>query len=420
MQRFFSSQTTRSVLLLVFSVVSIFVLLGRAIVEVANRLIYQDWPKLGTSALDALGMLACAGLLVPLLTGSIRQLQGRELPSASLPPINGRHFLGLAIAWVVMVTAASLLTKLPGFGWLLAAPAFLLAMLIPVATLAWTGAGGLVSGPRRRLWAAFGLGMAGSTGLAILFEYLVVGVGVVIGAAAIILHPELQPILRDIQSQVASADNMESLLTFLAPYLTNPWVLLMALLFASVLTPLIEEAAKPLAVWLLGRNLRSPAEGFALGALCGAGFALLEGLLASSNMAEVLYFGLPARAASSLMHVTLSALMGWGIASAALEKRYLRLVGIYALCVGLHGLWNGSALLAVYGSLRPTVLGSAYDPVSLLASMLGVGMIGATFLLIAFTLPALNRRLRPTQSDIIAPLASQPERPPDGLDSQSD
>jgi hypothetical protein len=419
MRRFFSSPGNRSILLLVFSAISMLVLFGRAAVVAVNGVIGFSQSGMAVSFLDALGMVCCAGLLFPLLIGSIHQLQGRELPDAHLLPIKGRAFFGLVIIWLIMVAAASVVIELFDFGWLLAAPAFVLAMLIPVAALVWIGAGGLVSGPRRRLWAAFGLGMAGSTGLAVFLEYLVVGVAAIFGAVVVALRPELQTVLQDLRSQITNAGDMEAMLNLLAPYLTNPWVFLIILLFASVLAPLIEECVKPLAVWLLGRNLHSPAEGFALGAVCGAGFALLEGLMASSGMAQVLYFGLPARAASSLMHITLSALMGWGIASAMLEKRYKRLIGAYVLCTSLHGLWNGSALLAVFGSLRFTLQNMTYDPLSILSMAAGFGMLSLIFVTIAIVLPILNRKLRPAQSDIIAPLTSQPERTPNGLDSQS-
>jgi hypothetical protein len=424
MTPFFSSNKTRSILLLVFSVISMLVLSGRAIFLVVDGLISyasssQTFAELGPSALDALSMFLCAGLLVPLAAGCIRHLQGKELPAAHLAPIKSRTVLLLAIVWVVMLAVSSLLTGLLDFGWLFSAPVFLLAMLIPVAVFTWIGAGGLVGGSRRRLWAAFALGMTGGTGLALVLEYALVAVAVVIGAIVVAFRPELIHTLEDFQAQAAGASNVEELLTTLAPFLTQPWVLLVALVFASGLGPLIEEAVKPLAVWILGRRLRSPAEGFALGAISGAGFALLEGLMAASGMADAPYFGLPARLASSLMHITLSAMMGWGIASAMLEKRWKRFFGIYALCTLLHGMWNGSALLAVFGALRFEVQGAmTYDTLSILTMLAGVVALGTVFILVAVGLPLLNRRLRRAHDDIIAPLASPPERIPDGLDTQ--
>lgn len=195
---------------------------------------------------------------------------------------------------------------------------------------------------------------------------------------------------------------------------------MLLLAFAAVIGPLIEEAVKPLAVWFLGRRLHSPGEGFALGALSGAGFALLEGLMASSGYASQPVFGLPARLASSMMHITLSAFMGWAIASAFLEKRWVRLVVSYLLCATMHGLWNGSALLAVYGALRFSITGAAMpDLLSSLFMLVGVFMLFITFVSITLSLPLMNLRLRKLQGDIIAQPKNQIERMKDGVDPQS-
>jgi RsiW-degrading membrane proteinase PrsW (M82 family) len=425
MKRYFASGNNRSIFLLVFSLLGVLVLLGRAAYLLVDLLIrtrvsapIQISPA--PSVLDALSMLLCAGLILPLIRDCIRQLQGKELRTARLPVLKFNQILLLVVAWTFLLTVSSLLTLIPGFGWLIAAPAFLLGILLPVAGLAWVSAGGLVtSGTRRRLWAAFSLGMTGGTGLALFFEYLLLGIVVAIGALAVLINPELGALLKNIQTLAEGALTTEELLTRLAPTLTNPWVVLGVLAMASGFGPLIEEAVKPLAVWLLGKRLRSKAEGFVLGALSGAGFALLEGLMSASGMAETPYFGLPARLASSLMHITLSGLMGWGIAGLMLEKRWKRFVGIYALSTLLHGLWNGSALLAVYGSLRFVNQGMTYDLLSILCLLAGIALLGLVFLAIATGLPLINQRLRRAQDDIIAPLASQPERNPDGLDSQS-
>ncbi len=421
MQRYFSSNHNRSALLLGFTIMSMLVLLGRAgflvvqsMVSLAgSRLSFTD---LGPSILEALSMVLCAVLLLPLTVGCIQQLQGKQLPAATFLPIKIWWLVTAAITWLVLLIISSLLTALLEIGWLLSAPTFLLGMLLAVATLAWMAAGGLVSGSRRRLWAAFSLGMTGGTGLALVLEYALIAVVVVVGAAAVLVRPEFGEMLNDLQARVATAGSMEEILTQLAPYLTQPWVLLLVLAFVAGLGPLIEEAVKPLAVWLLGRRLHSPAEGFALGALSGAGFALLEGLMAASGMAATPYFGLPARLASSLMHIILSGIMGWGIAQALLKKRWKRLAGIYLLCAGLHGLWNGSALLAVYGSLRTTLQGNAMDPVSILAMLGGVSLLGIELVAMATVLLILNKKLRPAAGDIIAPLENPLERKPDGLD----
>ena len=69
----------------------------------------------------------------------------------------------------------------------------------------------------------------------------------------------------------------------LAPYLINPFILISLFLVLGVFTPLIEETLKPAIVWLLAKRLQRPSQGFALGVISGAGFALVESLLASST-----------------------------------------------------------------------------------------------------------------------------------------
>ena len=288
----------------------------------------------------------------------------------------------------------------------------MLGIAIPVAVLVWIATSGLPTGSWRRLWAAFAIGMTGSTLLAVLLEYGLVAIAALLAGAVAATNPQWLAIFNQIKNEVTRSGDVQALLTTLSPYLTNPLVLLAALAFAAVIAPIIEESLKPAAVWLLGKRLHSPAEGFALGALCGAGFALLEGSLAASGMSQLLGIGLAARSASSLMHITASALMGWAIASARLEKRYGRLAGTYLVSVGIHGLWNGSVVLAVFGSLRITLQGGSPDIAGVLLVGIGIATLVSMLIAITIILPVFNRRLRlglmdksaPVQSDIIAPL----------------
>jgi RsiW-degrading membrane proteinase PrsW (M82 family) len=406
----------REISLLVFSIVGIVGLLGRAVYLVVVGLNSFDPAQiddLAASILDALSMLFCASLLFPMMIYSIRRLKGREIPPARIPAAKGWQVAALAGVWLLSVIAAAGFSAWFAYGWIIAVPFFLVGIVLPIAAWAWIAAGGQPAGSRRRLWAILGLSMAGSTVLAVLAEYAVIGLAALAFGILAIAHPEWMTIARQLQEQVTGAGDMQSMLTILAPYLTNPLVILAVLAFASGIGPLIEEAAKPAAIWLLGRQLRSPAEGFALGALCGAGFALLEGLMAASGATTMLGFGLAARAASSLMHITASGLVGWGIASARLERRPGRFVIAYLLAVSLHGLWNGSVVVAVFGALRLTLRLQAFTPDLLgsLAVLAGMGMLALLLAALLVALPLLSARLRPRQAipaaapanDIIAP-----------------
>jgi hypothetical protein len=127
------------------------------------------------------------------------------------------------------------------------------------------------------------------------------------------------------------------------------------------------------------------------------------------------------------MHITTSGLLGWAIASAQLEKRYGRLALTYLGSVSIHGLWNGSAILAVYGGLRMMTLNVQVDFPSVLFIVGGLGILLLELVLMLIALPLINRNLRRSvapvpalvQSDIIAPLSTSDSRKPNGLDSQA-
>jgi hypothetical protein len=48
-------------------------------------------------------------------------------------------------------------------------------------------------------------------------------------------------------------------------------------------------------------------------------------------------------------------MVGWALASAWSQKRYLRLGATYAFAVIIHGLWNGMAVLSSIGSMEGQV-----------------------------------------------------------------
>jgi RsiW-degrading membrane proteinase PrsW (M82 family) len=383
--------------------------------------------SLAANMLGALGMLFCACMLIPSLVYTIRRLKGQEYPQATLLPVKLWQVLALVAAWVGVVISDALLSNLFDYGWAVSAPLFLLGIFLPLFTLVWICIGGLPGGTRRRLWSVFGYGVVGGPLIAVLLEYLVVGIAALALLALAVGNPELRTVIEQIKNQLTTANtgDMQALLTILAPYLTNPIVILSIFIFAAVLTPLIEEAVKPAIIWVLGKRLLHPAEGFVLGALCGAGFALLEGLMAASNASQMAGFSLAGRAAASLMHIAGSGFMGWAIASAQLEKRYGRLVMTYLLSVSIHGLWNGSAIMAVYGSLRVMIQNTQTDLPGLFFTLGGIGMLIFELVVLLIALPLINQSLRrsvipipvPSQSDIIPPLTTSFTRDTDGSDS---
>jgi RsiW-degrading membrane proteinase PrsW (M82 family) len=142
----------------------------------------------------------------------------------------------------------------------------------------------------------------------------------------------------------------------------------------------------------LAGKLKSPAQGFTLGALSGAGYALIETIGVSSQTVEWASL-LFSRIGTGLLHITTSALMGAAIVLAWRERRYLRLIGTYFLALTLHGLWNTFAILFSFSSLAE-LLGQSgrlitLQPVMITGmSILAIGLV--TILLLS------NRKMRNT------------------------
>jgi RsiW-degrading membrane proteinase PrsW (M82 family) len=141
-----------------------------------------------------------------------------------------------------------------------------------------------------------------------------------------------------------------------------------------------------LGVWLYAKKLHSPAQGFALGALSGSAYALIETLGVSAQSEEWASL-LLARVGTGLLHVTTTAIMGTAIFYAFQERRYLRLLGMYILSVSLHGLWNALALLYGFSTITDTLALSEYRTPLIISMSILAGIFLITLLL-------SNRRMR--------------------------
>jgi RsiW-degrading membrane proteinase PrsW (M82 family) len=189
---------------------------------------------------------------------------------------------------------------------------------------------------------------------------------------------------------------MESLVFLLEPLLKNPLTLILMLTLLSGFVPVIEEIFKSLGVWLVIDRLSTPAQGFAMGVLSGAGFALAESLFASVTTDATWAFTLSMRAISGAMHMLTAGLTGWGIAYARLEKRYLRLIGMVLLAMLLHSAWNAGAVLAMAGGVGVLLSTPDFDIFSSLMILAGAGLIFVLVSGVFVAIVVINARLRTT------------------------
>jgi hypothetical protein len=232
-----------------------------------------------------------------------------------------------------------------GLSWLLLPPLHVLAILIPITWLVYLAARGLPRGSSQRAWGVFDTGLVLSPAIVMVLELLLAAV---IGVALIFYlgsRPEFFDQLTQVMENLSqSTPAPEALIEWLVPYLSSPWVMLIGLMFVAVFVPLIEELIKPIGVWFLAGRSLSPAAGYTAGILSGAGFALFESLAMTSS-GEEWVVQVVARIGAAIVHIFTAGLMGWALAVAWKQKRYLRLGLTYLLAVGIHGTWNALAAM---------------------------------------------------------------------------
>jgi len=294
--------------------------------------------------------------------------------------------LAAAAIWL-----GSLILENEPVNWLLLPLLTLPAVFLPIVVLFGLGSRSISLGPRWRTWNVLGISMTLVPFLTFLLEAMaglfVLGLVIVYISS----QPALLAQVERLSTQIYTIQqDPEALIGLVAPLLLRPGIMVISLLFFSVLIPMMEELVKPLAVWLFGNQISTPAQGFALGALCGAAFALLEtfGVSAQSEDWTTL---LLTRLGTDILHVTTAALMGAAIVYAIRERRYLRLLGIYLLCVFLHGLWNGLAILFTFSGVA-----EMYLPKNILNGLAAPFTIalGVLAILLLALLILSNRRMR--------------------------
>ncbi len=343
----------------------------------------------------ASAFLLIGALLIPAAYYSIQRLFGEEVTADTIKPMNVREGFLIASVWLGITALTQILYGNNGLRWI-TPPFYILSIGLPVYFFARLAIGGINTGSKQRTWGALGSGMILGPSLAAFIE-LILAVLLLIGVGVYwAFHPELRVVFNTIINQINSASTSDDILMLFSPYLLNPVVVFLALLFFSVIAPLVEETAKSLTVWAVFDHISSPAQGFVIGALSGTGFGLVESLLASvqpdSSWATTLFV----RGGSTMMHIVAASLTGWGIASFRTNKRPGRLMGMYALAMFLHGLWNACVVLIVIGSVRMTLGTQSQNIAGIALIIFGTSILIIITIMVPFALGIINWRLRDT------------------------
>lgn len=261
------------------------------------------------------------------------------------------------LSLILLIAVLSLLVGywLGGFqtiNWLVLPILTIPAIVLPLGALLLLGTRGLPIGTRWQTWSVLGLAMTLTPFFLLILEVIIAILLFIVIVAYILTQPELASQIQGVFQQIMIlGPESEAARELLSPFLMRPGVILSALIYVAVLVPAVEEIFKPLGVWLFAAQLDSAAQGFALGALSGAGYALIETVGVSGQQTADWASLLSSRIGTGLLHITTSAIMGAAIVLAWRQRRYLRLLRTYLFAIFLHGLWNALATLYTFSTL---------------------------------------------------------------------
>ena len=410
----------RSILLLIFSLSGMVLAVSAAIwtlimIDVNESAVREVNPSPLATTLTASSLIAIGLLLLPVAWLSLRRLRGLEFEIFSLPSLRPWSWIVIPGLWLLIVILATSFREAPGANWY-EPVLYFLAVAMPIYLVICIAINRISLGSSQRAWGVFASGMTLSPLLAVIAEGIVIIFGLILFGVYLALNPEKMSDIERLVNQIQQAPDLDSLVFLIGPLLKNPLTLITALALLSVFVPVIEETFKSLSVWLVADRLSTPAQGFALGALSGAGFALSESLFASVTADETWGITLTMRAISGAMHVLAAGLVGWGIAYARLEKRYTRLFGLMFLAMLLHGAWNAGAVLSMAGGVGIMLAMPEFDIFSSILTLSGIGLL---FLLMSGMFVALfvvNARLRASSQPTQLPgeMRESPSVPPPG------
>jgi hypothetical protein len=335
-----------------------------------------------TGLFISLLMLPGAALALFRLFGSTppRLLRVSPLRAASLA----------LFAWPLVLLAGWMSSTQEVLTWLVLPPLQVLAVALPVWWFIEVGRHKLPWGSSQRGWGVLTLGMVLGPSLAMIIELLLLVVVIIAFILWVASQPALTQELMQLGERLQGIDPQSPrALDLLRPYFARPAVLAVLAGTVAGAVPLIEELVKPLPVLILAlwRKI-PPAEGFAAGLVAGGAFGLVESLGMAANLQGADWAPvLATRVGTGLLHIVTTALVGWGLASALREKRWLRLLLTYLAAVSLHGLWN---LMAVVVGVNSLNLGAQVGPLAVGAAVvLGLLAMGLYAILVR-----MNRRLR--------------------------
>lgn len=320
-----------------------------------TNLIGQDANASDTAMLfsyTAAGIVLCL-LLLPSILLAIKRISG-EVTSSS--PVLEKAFAILhpkRLIWLfpLIVLFGHLIASRQSINWIFLPGLNILALGLPIAWLLWIGIRRLNPGSLQRNWSTFGAGITVSPLIIMIIEIVFMAIGVltiIILFSVLFTGTEINP--ESLFSAFTQRSNIEQMDgQEIVSFIQQPIILIILLFFISGFVPLVEELIKPLAVWLMWFKPLTPQDGWVLGLLSGAGFALVENL-GNITSGEGWTFLVLARAGASALHMFNTAIISYTVVLARVKKRWLPAILAIIGTILIHGFWNGISIFAAFAS----------------------------------------------------------------------
>ncbi len=341
------------VLLLLLSALGILFGIMTAALTLASAYVFST---ASLSAADEMSVLSTSVLSIfisilniPTLIISIKKLQRKPTPQSLEPHLQKANYL--ILLWLLMITVGFLLSRDEN-GIFFLAPLTVVAVIIPVWWLIEFSRRGLPRSTKLREWGTLTIGLTVAHAVIIIIELILVIIAAVVVMIGLGFQPSLSSqllsFLENINLYQGGIGELEHILYEM---MKQPLISAAIFLTVGLIAPLIEEIFKPMSIWfLLSRPLKEH-EGFSLGLISGGAFAILEsaGMVIQMEIQDWV-IAIALRAATGVLHIGLSGLVGYGLARSWHQKRLDRGILYVITATILHGAWNSLALLSGFSS----------------------------------------------------------------------
>ena len=291
-------------------------------------------------------------LTIPSLAYAFPRFLKKKQPEWQIKHHFRLSLIGMGV-WILILVSGQLIQSKTDFEWFFLPPLQIFAIVLPLLFLVEMGRRKLGEKNPERNWGIINFGIIITQNTVIVIEVILLLLSGLFMLFWISTQQNLLIEFSRLAERLTNANyNPEIIQRIITPYFQRPGVIYVILAFGAGVVPLVEEFLKPLVLWLFIGKRFSPKEGFVMGLVAGATFALVESLGMMSSSTGPAWLGMViARFGTGLLHITTTSIVGWGLGAAWQKRQYLQLGLSYALAVLLHGIWNLFGFLLGLGPL---------------------------------------------------------------------